>query len=215
MAALCTGKPAPPHEKVQPLLDSIDDDVLVPVIKALFYQTEGDAKSLDFCIRNGVVQSVVKLLSRPKRSRGVDICALRILGNVASGSEAQTQALINAGALALLRDLICESPIIEVRREATWTISNVLAGSRPQIRAVISCGILPVIMPLLSVDDAKLQRESLWCVSNAATTGSKEDIAALVDAGCIPRMISFLDAPAGVDVDQKCLAVALEGGLLS
>lgn len=66
------------------------------------------------------------------------------MGNIARGEEAQTQAIIDAGALgALLPFLGAESP--EARKEACWLISNVTAGSQAQMQAVIDANLVQIL----------------------------------------------------------------------
>ena len=62
--------------------------------------------------------------------------ALRTVGNIVTGDDQQTQAIINCGALMCLLHLLNTSPKKSIKKEACWTISNITAGTKEQIQAV-------------------------------------------------------------------------------
>jgi importin subunit alpha-1 len=69
----------------------------------------------------------------------VVVPALRTLGNIATGNENQTEALVQAGCIPYLEMLLShKKPLI--RREAAWIISNVSAGVRSQVYQSIIVG---------------------------------------------------------------------------
>lgn len=53
--------------------------------------------------------------------------ALRTLGNIVSGDDNQTQAVINANALPALTALLANSKK-NIRKETCWMLSNIAAG---------------------------------------------------------------------------------------
>ena len=72
---------------------------------------------------------------------------------------AQTQVIINCGALPCLLNLLQTSHKKSIKKEACWTISNITAGTKDQIQAVIDSHILP---PLVQV-----RRMLCWCFIDA------------------------------------------------
>ena len=62
--------------------------------------------------------------------------ALRTVGNIVTGNDQQTQAIINCGALLCLLHLLNTSHKKSIKKEACWTISNITAGTKEQIQAV-------------------------------------------------------------------------------
>jgi importin subunit alpha-6/7 len=60
--------------------------------------------------------------------------ALRAVGNIVTGDDAQTQMILNCSALPCLHHLL-SSPKETIRKEACWTISNITAGNKQQIQA--------------------------------------------------------------------------------
>lgn len=60
--------------------------------------------------------------------------ALRTVGNIVTGDDAQTQIVINCSALPYLLNLLTTSPKKSIKKEACWTISNITAGTKAQIQ---------------------------------------------------------------------------------
>lgn len=96
-----------------------------------------------------MVPRVVELLSASSATVNCQVLtpALRTVGNIVTGSDSQTDCVINCGGLPKLRDLLSVNKI-NVVKEAAWSISNIVAGNNEQIQAVIDAGILP---PLINV----------------------------------------------------------------
>ena len=74
--------------------------------------------------------------------------ALRTLGNIVTGSDAQTDTVVKAGAMRYFPRLLAHSKA-NVVKEAAWTISNVTAGNLQQIQAVIDAGLLGPVLEVL------------------------------------------------------------------
>ena len=88
----------------------------------------------------GLAARLVALLDHSASS--VQTPALRAVGNVITGSDAQTQAMIDRGVVAPLTRLLGHGRR-GIRKEACWALSNVTAGTADQIDAVIAGGALP------------------------------------------------------------------------
>lgn len=65
-----------------------------------------------------------------------------------TGSDAQTDAVVKAGAMAYFPRLLAH-PKPNVVKEAAWTVSNVTAGNLDQIQAVINAGLLQPVLDVL------------------------------------------------------------------
>ncbi len=94
------------------------------------------------------------------------------MGNIVTGTDAQTQCVLNCDALAHFQTLlnhhkekinkVCFSlvNVIVMKRtafiypfdfqEALWFLSNVTAGNQQQVQAVIDAGLVPLIVQHLS-----------------------------------------------------------------
>ena len=131
--------------------------------------------------------------------------ALAQAGNIVTGDDNQTQAVINCGALPKLLALL-NSPKKGIRKEACWTISNITAGTRDQIQAVIEANIIPPLRQLLATAEFEIKKEAAWSISNATSGGSPEQIKYLVTQGCIKPLCDLLTCN-----DPRLVTVALEG----
>ena len=74
--------------------------------------------------------------------------ALRAVGNIVTGNDMQTDAIISAGGLQHL-GLLLQHHRINIVKEAAWTISNITAGNIEQIQHVINAGLLPLLIHVL------------------------------------------------------------------
>ena len=74
--------------------------------------------------------------------------APRTLGNIITGNDAQTDAVLASGAVPVFVKLL-QHPKMNIVKEAAWTVSNFTVGSNTKIQTVIdyctticSCSIL-------------------------------------------------------------------------
>ncbi|KAA6388037.1 MAG: putative importin subunit alpha-3 [Streblomastix strix] len=76
------------------------------------------------------------------------IPALRIVGELASGSELDTQSVVNAGALDALNILLQKTKLV-ILKESCWVLSNIAAGTSSQVDALLQSGCIQRILALL------------------------------------------------------------------
>merc|ERR1719409_2331244 len=107
LSNLCRGKPPPPFEAVSPALGTLanliyssDVEVLTDACWALSYLSDGPAELVSAVIQAGVCRRLVELLQHA--SPLVQTPALRAVGNIVTGDDAQTQVIITSGALPFL-----------------------------------------------------------------------------------------------------------------
>lgn len=74
--------------------------------------------------------------------------ALRAVGNIVTGNDVQTDAIISAGGLQHL-GLLLQHHRTNIIKEAAWTLSNITAGNMEQIQHVINAGLLPPLIHVL------------------------------------------------------------------
>jgi importin subunit alpha-6/7 len=79
-------------------------------------------------VESGVTLRLVELLSHDKDA--VVVPALRTVGNVVTGTDDQTQVVLNCNALQALYSILANAQHHKksIIKEACWTVSNVTAG---------------------------------------------------------------------------------------
>ncbi|KAL6532544.1 hypothetical protein OROGR_014514 [Orobanche gracilis] len=211
LSNFCRGKPQPPFEQVRPTLPALqrliysnDEEVLTDACWALSYLSDGTNDKIQAVIESGVCQRLVELLLHPNPS--VLIPALRTVGNIVTGDDAQTQYIINQGALPSLLSLLSHHHKKSIKKEACWTISNVTAGNREQIQAVFDAGLIGPLINLLQYAEFDIKKEAAWAISNATSGGTNEQIMYLVNQNCIKPLCDLLSSP-----DPRIVTVCLEG----
>ncbi|XP_038716461.1 importin subunit alpha-4-like isoform X2 [Tripterygium wilfordii] len=195
-------KPALPI--LQQLIHLNDEEVLTDACWALSYLSDGPNDKIQAVIDSGVCPRLVELLTHP--SPTVLIPALRTVGNIVTGDDAQTQFIIDNKALPCLHQLLTQNHKKSIKKEACWTISNITAGNKGQIQAVIEAGIILPLVHLLQHAEFDIKKEAAWAISNATSGGSHEQIQFLVTQGCIKQLCDLLICP-----DPRIVTVCLEG----
>jgi len=137
-----------------------------------------------------VCKSVAKLLAKTQPE--VQVPALRVLGNIITGTNEQTDYVLSLGILPYVK-LFLESDHKGLRKEACWAISNITAGTNSQIQKVIDCEIFPILIRLLDYPaEFEVQKEIAWAISNASSGGTSEQIKYLVSQGCLKSLCDML-----------------------
>ena len=78
------------------------------------------------CITKGIIPPILELL-REKRVLSIIIPSLRVLGNIATGTEQQVEVLLQAHPVDTFCLLLHEKNK-SVRREVCWLLSNITVG---------------------------------------------------------------------------------------
>ena len=178
LSNLCRGKPPPPFHYIQPaiavvrvLLNFPDDEILTNVCCALSYLTDGTNDRIQAVVyERDIIPRVVELLDH--ESPSVHTPAVRMIGNIVSGDENQTQTVLQCPrALPLLSKLLSHPNDEIVCQETLWALANVTAGTQHQIQAVIDSGVLNQFDTLIQGGQSKITFEILTVLSNAAAAG--------------------------------------------
>ena len=138
--------------------------------------------------------------------------ALRTVGNLASGAERLTQAVVDGGALAGLVPLLL-SRRRNFRREAAWAVSNIAAGTHAQISALLATrGLLDAVLETMVSAEWHVRKEAAWVVCNAAAAGTPAHDCKIVAGGAIPPLVSVLASD-----EERMITVVLDavGAMLS
>lgn len=217
LSNFCRGKPAPDFEitkhslptlraLIMPQNGEVDDEIMTDACWALSYLSDGPNERIQAVIHANICLRLVELLSYEKDT--VLVPALRTVGNIVTGTDEQTQAIINCSALSALYSILVNAQHHKksIIKEACWTVSNITAGTREQIAAVIDSGCIDPIVNLLRNGELEIKREAAWAISNATSGGDPGQIQQLVQYGCIPPLCDLLRV-----MDPRVVQVALEG----
>uniref|UniRef100_A0A8C6S5N1 Importin subunit alpha n=1 Tax=Neogobius melanostomus TaxID=47308 RepID=A0A8C6S5N1_9GOBI len=206
---LCRNKdPPPPMETVQEIL---------PALCMLIYHTdinvsvnELDVGSFlsDGCSGNCTRRCIMQQSPFPGSSLTcaripLQTAALRAVGNIVTGTDEQTQVVLNCDVLSHFSKLLTH-PKEKINKEAVWFLSNITAGNQQQVQAVIDAGLIPMIIDQLAKGDFGTQKEAAWAISNL--TISVTPYYYLVKQDVIPPFCNLLSVK-----DSQVVQVVLDG----
>ncbi|KAI9225002.1 armadillo-type protein [Blastocladiella britannica] len=203
LSIMCRSKtPRPDWEAVSVALPTLakllftytdDEEVLTDTAWTLSYLSDGTNDRIQRVIDTGVCARLVELLAH--ESVAVQTPVLRVAGNIVTGDDMQTQAMLKAGVLDGLCPML-DSRKESIRKEACWTISNITAGTADQVQMVIDTGMVPRLIDLMWREGSNsIQREACWAMTNATERGQEhpEWIEYFVSHGILKGIASFLD----------------------
>ncbi|EPZ35370.1 Importin subunit alpha-2-like protein 2 [Rozella allomycis CSF55] len=183
--------------KVYPILKMLlfcsDDTILTDTLSAIGHLTDGEIEEIEIAIQLDIPPILVDVLGS-KGSDSITKAAMRAIGNIVTGDDNQTQAIVNAGFLNVSHKIL-ECKHRSIIRECCWTISNIAAGTELQVQAVIDSCLVPRLLDLLKTSEFKIQKEICWAISNL--TSKRLDCPSqthyVVRQGCIGALCKMLD----------------------
>ena len=206
---ICRGKPAPPLDIILPvvpclgwLLQYEDEKVLSDACWALCYVTDSDNDRIESVVNAGLCMRLVELVTAP--STNVQIPALRTLGNIVTGADYLTQAVVDSGGIPVLRNkLDCQKR--QMRKEAIWALSNIAAGSQQQIQQLIDSKVIPKVIRMSIDGEFGIRKEAVWTLANITSGGTESQVEYIVHNGCLESFNSIT-----ICNDNKMTQVSLE-----
>ena len=141
----------------------------------------------------GFLDYLIRLLSQmPSLSLPLLTPAMRTLGNFLTGCEQDTQLVIDAGFIPILRRLL-RYPLEQVRKEGCWIASNIAAGSTAQKQALLDeDGMLTDVVELARTANTSVRKEACYVLSNLCEGGDAQQLSMLLDTGVVDTLASAL-----------------------
>uniref|UniRef100_A0A2K5N6R1 IBB domain-containing protein n=1 Tax=Cercocebus atys TaxID=9531 RepID=A0A2K5N6R1_CERAT len=188
----CYNNPAPLLEaQIFPtlvrLLHHDDPEALADTCWTTSYLTDGPNKRIDMFLKTGVVPQLVKLLGASELPTVTPV--LRPTRNIVTGTDEETQVVINAGALAVFPSLLI-NPKTNIQKEVTWTMSNITAVHQDQIQQFVNHGLT--------------QKEAVCAVTSYTGGGTVGQVVYLIHCGIIAPLMNLLASK-----DTKIILVIL------
>jgi len=183
--------------------EETDPEVLSDALWSLSYLTDEDSKTIQKFIDTGVIPSIVRHLSQSIIS--ILIPTIRILGNVVTGSDDQTNVVLESKPLDKFFELLNHEKKA-VRKEVLWALSNIAAGNADQIAQIITnMDYVKKLVELCKTDLNEIKREASWVLSNATNKGYHQHLYDLVKFGILELFVALLDS-----TDVKTISISLE-----
>ena len=134
------------------------------------------------------------------------------IGNIASGNDGQTQAIVDAGIVEMTGSLMMNVKR-SIRKEACWLLSNIAAGNTCQISALMSNdGVLRQVIEAAKQDEWEVRKEAAWVIANVCTGGNSDVVAKIVNLGALEALVSLMEVS---DTTIVCTVLDATHGILS
>lgn len=166
-----------------------DSTIKIDALWALTYIADCNEEYIQTVVDSGVITTIVPLLS--SHCYKSMLAAIRLLGNIATGTDAQTDVLLSNDILIHIRFPLMHHKE-NLRRMALWCLSNITVGTQDQVQAVFHSGLLNRIIEGLARPDLKTCKEALYTISNMITSGSLDDAMDIINAGAVDPLVQLM-----------------------
>lgn len=243
LSNLNRGRQPPPSEenmkKTLPILFKLighkDPEIVCDTFWAVSYIVDVNSGCTDIVLGSNIMSRAYNCLdsytsklnnqqhdSEDARIGAVSISPIiRMLGNIATGSDNQTNVIVRMGFLNFFTTLfykIDNKKSSRLRKELCWTVSNITAGPVEQVQAVFEAGIMNMLIDAVHRYENFIRKEATWALSNALyhCATHYEWLKPLLDNSLLEALISYLEVSSNVPEMQSqildCIKCSLEGG---
>ncbi|KYN28103.1 Importin subunit alpha-1 [Trachymyrmex cornetzi] len=182
--------------------------IISDICRTLSYLTDGSNDNVQAIMETvGILPKLLECLTLRKET--IVIPALRTVGNIVTiGDDAQKNAVISAGGLSRLGDVLryylCvdEKYIVE---EAFWAIFKIVDNT-DRIQSVISADLLPLLIEGLQFGNAQII--ATWTVIALITGGTIQHLIQLVQAGVLQAFCNLLESNNNLNIINALIGKA-------
>ncbi|GMR35938.1 hypothetical protein PMAYCL1PPCAC_06133, partial [Pristionchus mayeri] len=97
--------------------------------------------------------------------------ALRLIGNIITGTDDQTERVIMRDGFVGLICKCIDSSVTQVRREAAWILSNIAAGPAHHVDLILTNpALIGQLLQRLHHDDVRMKKEVSWVFANVLSS---------------------------------------------
>uniref|UniRef100_A0AC34F7L2 Importin subunit alpha n=1 Tax=Panagrolaimus sp. ES5 TaxID=591445 RepID=A0AC34F7L2_9BILA len=185
------------------LVQHEDVEVLQETLTAIAYLTYGNL--IGMVKKTGIAEKALSLLNH--KDPEVQYAAIDVLGNISSGTDEDTQYILDLGALPLMEKFL-NHPNKKLNKEAVWFLTNFLAGSEKQIQQVFDAGYIPLVIKHLKASDFATQQKAAKCILNVAVYGSGKHLSTIINKNVIPALSNFMKVVE--DKESKVIELGLQ-----
>ncbi|KAF7683902.1 Importin subunit alpha-6 [Astathelohania contejeani] len=221
---------------IEQLLLINDSDIINDSFWALSYICDADEYSTDLVLNTFaldrawvLLKSLVEYLQGKPGCNEMEgrLCLhaispiIRMIGNIVTGSDLQTNKIIEKGFLPLLKEVLLDykesNKTARIKKEICWTISNITAGTQEQVQAVMDAGFIPLLIDALVREELFVRTEACWALTNALsyTENNQNHLQVLINAGFLEALKDFLEAVTNVPEMQIQVLDGLRRALAS
>ncbi|KAF9928068.1 hypothetical protein FBU30_002668 [Linnemannia zychae] len=181
---------------LKPLLHHLRVDTEPAVISeaawVVVYLTSGPDNVSVELLEHRLIPLLVTPLKDFLDQKALAIPLIRALGNIASGPDNNTSALINEpGFLSAMLQFI-QSDCRPVKKESLWLMSNITADhTSSDLIKVINAGFIPVLSQITTHQNFDIRKEAAYSLINLASHGS-DYAKALPHRELLPGFLDFM-----------------------
>jgi hypothetical protein len=188
---------------------SESNDVRTDIAWGLSYLSDGDEDRIQMVMSSGVVPLCMRIIEECPDNKSLLVPTVRCIGNFVTGSDTQTDAVLQAGFLRHAQTLL-DHPSKAIKKDTCWIISNIAAGNKKQITALfedfLPHGLVSKFIQLASESSWEVRKEAVWAICNILTCGTDRHMIYLVQEHCIKVLCDVLQ----VQQDVRLLLTVMD-----